>query len=140
MTKKKIYGHLPKHYPIPYREFIDIDYADKLTPEELAFLGRFEANRLGSRFLKDGFDVEGNDDEIRKKYMVDANHLRADVATAIRCGIPRTDIDGTQHSVDSKGVIVSSSPWATTSGYDAGGRNLVEDAMIALIDGDNEDE
>lgn len=137
---KKIYGHKVKHYPRPYREFIDMDYCHKLTPSELAYRGRFEANRTGARFLYDGLDIEGNDDDIRCGYMVDGNHLRIDVATAIRCGTPGVDVDGVQYSADRSGVIDIKTPWAGSAGYHDGGRNLEEDAIIAYLDGDNGEE
>jgi hypothetical protein len=139
---KKIYGHKVKHYPRPYREFIDMDYCHKLTNTDLAYRSRFEANRTGGRFLYDGFDVEGNDDDARKGYMVDGNHIRSDISTAIKCGTPSLDIDGQQYNPDRFGVVERNrgTPGASSSGYVDGGRNLEEDRMIAYLDGDLDEE
>lgn len=140
---KKIYGHDPKHYPRPHREFVDIDYWHKLSTPEKAWRARVEQNRTGGRFLKDGFDADGHDDTVRRAYMVDNNHRRSDVATAIKCGIPADSASGVDDSTDRYGVIVRYGAYGAQAGYTFNGINLEEDAMIAAIDakyGHNEDD
>ncbi len=131
---KKIYGDKPKHYPIPHREFIDIDYWDKLSVAERAWLARFEQNRIGSRFLKDGFDADGHDDDIRKEYGSASNRNRRDTATAIRCGVPSSRVDGVLDSADRHGVITAPGLWHAHAGYMTGNRNLEEMAMEAAAE------
>ena len=131
---KKIYGDKPKHYPIPHREFVDIDYWDKLSTSERAWLARFEQNRIGSRFLKDGFDADGHDDAIRKEYAVGSNWRRRDTITAIKCGVPSADNDGVSRSSDRHGAIVSPGSWDAHAGYVVNHNNLEEDYMISVAE------
>lgn len=54
MSKKKAVRGLNANCHYSYnKEFVDIDYADKLTIEEAEWLGNFMDNYYGARFKKD---------------------------------------------------------------------------------------
>lgn len=73
---QEVYPNLKKGLNSRVRqEYLDMDYIDKLSPDEKAFLDKFAGEYYGGSFNKDGTDLTANDNEgYREAY--DRNNAR----------------------------------------------------------------
>lgn len=118
------YGLLPSRFSKIHREYHDIDYANKLSPADKKWLGRFMDEYYGSRFERDETDLHDTD-ELRRSVYNSSNHRRVDVqsvqtAMGRIASWDRSQGEGHAETIEEM--------------YGPHGINTVEDALIAEID------